>query len=157
MRLAYVQAVSALETLKGNDMTKANTKTATTTVTGHYTATLAKWPVKLAGAKPTAGQFKTAHEMGVRPGTKTAVAIAMMLRPKGATQAEITAINGGAYLNKARDLIAAKRAKREAVPQTPDGHTVYKLALTSAKPAAKRKGKGKATAKPAATETTATA
>lgn len=126
--------------------TKTATATSIATVTGHYASILAKWPTKTAGKAPTAANFKAAHEAGLRPGTKTAVAIAMMLRPKGATQAEITAVNGGVYLNKARDLIAAKKATREAVPQTSDGHIVYKLAFVGAKPKAKRASK-KAAAK----------
>lgn len=98
----------------------------------HYSATLKDWPVKFAGSKPTAEHFKTAHSLGARPGTKTAVAIAMYFRPEGATQGQVAVINDGAYLNKKRALVDAGHAVEVPMP-TVNGHKVYKLALPTKK------------------------
>lgn len=147
--------------------TKANTKAATRTKatadTGnpltYYADKLKAWPTKYAGAKPTAEQFKAAHALGAKPGTKTAMAVAMYLRPGGATQGQVFNINGGPYLNKMRAIIEAGAAKREPMPQTAEGHTVYKLALAKPKAKATRKPKAAkpkadkpATAEPATAE-----
>lgn len=142
---------------------KTNTTSRTATVAadanplGHYSAALKAWPVKYAGPKPTADNFKAAHTLGARPGTKTAMAVAMYLRSDGATQAQIINVNGGAYLNKMRAAIEAGQATRVPMSATPQGHTVYKLALGKAKPAkpakpAKAASKAKP-AKPAKVET----
>jgi len=131
--------------------TKATTRTATATgnALDWYRDTLKGWPTKFAGKAPTAQQFETAHALGAKPGTKTAIAIAMYLRPEGATQSQVTVVNNGPYLNKMRALIAAKQAVR--LPVSPvDGHTVYKLALpskTAVKAASKAAGKRKAAPK----------
>lgn len=148
---------------KANTTTRTTTRAAEATATGnplaHYTAQLKAWPVKYAGNKPTADNFKVAHMLGARPGTKTAVAIAMMLRDSGATQPQVINLNGGAYLNKARELVAAGHAQRVPMPATAEGHTVYKLALPVAKAKAKapRKAKADKGNKPAPADKPATA
>lgn len=141
---------------------KTNTNTTTRTVehaaTGNplaaYSAVLKTWPAKYAGPKPTAEIFKAVHGLGAKPGSKTAMALAMYLRNAGATQAQVVVINNGPYLNKMRQLVDAGAVKREALPKNDEGHTVYKLTLT-AKATAKRKpaSKRKATAKPASKAT----
>lgn len=128
---------------------KTATRTATTTKAGNvldwYRDTLKAWPVKVAGSKPTAAAFETAHALGAKPGTKTAVAIAMYLRPEGATQGQVFNVNGGPYLNKMRALLATKAATRVPMNANEQGHTVYKLALP-----AKAATKAKAARKPKA-------
>lgn len=120
-------------------MTKTNTTTRTAANVnaanplGFYADTLKGWNSKYAGAKPTADQFKTAHQLGARPGTKTAVAIAMYLRDNGATQGQVFVVNGGPYLNKMRALIEAGHAVRVPMSADASGHTVYKLALPTKK------------------------
>lgn len=52
--------------------------------------------------------------LGYSPGTKTQRAVALYLRPKGATTAEVTVINGGPYLNCLKEVEAK-------------GHTVRKM------------------------------
>lgn len=136
-------------------MAKTETRTATLTATGNaaapYAAQLKAWPVKFAGPKPTAENFAFAHSLGARPGTKTAVALAMYARTDGASQAQVININGGPYLNKMRAAIEAGHAARMPVPTNAQGHTVYKLALPAkgkGKATGKGKGKARATAKP---------
>lgn len=132
--------------------TKTATRTATVAATGnaiaHYAAVLKNWPVKFAGPKPSNADFTNAHALGVRPGTKTAVALAMYMRPDGASQAQVINVNGGPYLNAMRAAIEAGHATRQPVAANASGHTVYKLALPiKGKAANKGKAKGKA-AKP---------
>ncbi len=127
--------------------TKATTRTAANinaaNPLGFYTTVLKGWQTKHAGAKPTAEHFKLAHAMGARPGTKTAVAIAMYLRDNGATQGQVFVVNGGPYLNKMRALIEAGHAVRVPMSADASGHTVYKLALPT-----KKAAKTKTTRKP---------
>lgn len=140
-------------------MANANTttKTATATVTAGleaYATTLANWPVDVAGPVPSAANFKAAHALGARVGTKVALALAMYMRPKGATQGQVFNVVGSPQLNKMRAAIAAGHAKRVDLPRDGRGHVVYKLALpekaaSKAASARKGKGKGKAPAKPA--------
>lgn len=144
--------------------TKTATRTATVAATGnaadHYAAVLKNWPVKFAGPKPTTADFANAHALGVRPGTKTAVALAMYMRTDGASQAQVINVNGGPYLNAMRAAIEAGHATRQPVPANASGHTVYKLTLPTKK-ASKAKAKAKPAkrkpAKPAKPETAATA
>lgn len=113
-----------------------------------YKAQLAKWPGKQVGGKPTAAQLDTIHKLGARPG-KQALANAMMLRPTGATGAQIVIACGAPQLNKMRDFVAKGLAKRVATNPDGNGHTVYRLALTP-KGEAKVKAAGDAPAvKPA--------
>lgn len=80
-----------------------------------YKPLLAKWP-KEAGPKPTQKDLKLIDEAGIaRLGSKTAVAVAMSLRPKGTTQDQIKKVLGNPYRNKLTHLVATGIARREHV------------------------------------------
>ncbi len=96
-----------------------------------YKPLFAKWP-KEAGPKPTQKDLKLIHEQGIaRPGSKTAVAVAMSLREKGATQDQIKKVLGSPYRNKLTTLVVTGVAKREHV-EAGGGHMVYKLRIKTA-------------------------
>ena len=111
-------------------MTKANDD-----VLGHYANYFKAWQPKLLGPKPERAMFDAVHKLGARPG-KQALANAMALRDCGVTGAQIVIACGAPQLNKMRGFITDGLLKREAVPASAAGHTVYKLTLTA-------KGKGK--------------
>lgn len=127
-------------------------------ITGWYENVFKAWQVKTVGPKPTAAQLDTVHRLGARPG-KQALASAMALRDCGVTGAQIVMACGAPQLNKMRGFITDGLLKREAVPPTAVGHTVYKLTLTpkgatriknaAEKPEAKGKVEPKAKAKAA--------
>lgn len=121
-RLGHTQARRIK--LKVNEMSKQ---------VNYYTNAFKAWP-KQAGAKPTEAMLATAHAFA-RPG-KQALALAMMLRDSGVTGGQIVMACGAPQLNKMRDTVAKGLAKRVPISATAEGHTVYKLALTS-------KGEGK--------------
>jgi len=100
-----------------------------TDATNWYTGSFKNWSIKALGSKPTADQLEAIHLLGLRPG-KQALANAMALRPEGVTNAQIIQACGNPQLNRMRGLIADKLVKREPVPMTGAGHTVYKLVLT---------------------------
>jgi hypothetical protein len=100
-----------------------------TDATTWYAGNFKNWSIKALGAKPTADQLEAIHLLGLRPG-KQALANAMALRPEGVTNAQIIQACGNPQLNRMRGLIADKLVKREPVPMTGAGHTVYKLTLT---------------------------
>ena len=100
-----------------------------TDATNWYAGSFKNWSIKALGAKPTADQLEAIHLLGLRPG-KQALANAMALRPEGVTNAQIIQACGNPQLNRMRGLIADKLVKREPVPMTGNGHTVYKLVLT---------------------------
>jgi len=117
------------------------------------------WQAKQLGPKPTAEMLATIHGLGARPG-KQALAIAMGLRDCGVTNSQIVIACGAPQLNKMRGFITDAFLKREPVPPSAEGHTVYKLTLTgkgkqrverAAKAAEKaaEAGAGEAEAKPA--------
>jgi len=82
---------------------------------------------KDAGRRPAKAHLAAAQTLA-RPGSKTAVALAMALRPEGTTQTEIKAILGRPYRNKLRDVVRSGAARRlQARPR--DGLTVYRIAL----------------------------
>lgn len=93
-----------------------------------YGQTFKSW-VAARGPKPTQAQLAVMHQLGLRPG-KQALACAMMLRDHGATAGQIIMACGAPQLNRMRGLVADALCKREAVPMTGDGHTVYKLVVT---------------------------
>jgi len=82
------------------------------------------------GNKVTDDQLAAVHKLGGRPGSKVTMALAMYLRPEGATQGQVAQVCGGPQLNKMRDLIESKLVKRINVDATNAGHTVYKIELT---------------------------
>ena len=100
-----------------------------TDATNWYAGSFKNWSIKALGPKPTADQLEAIHLLGLRPG-KQALANAMALRPEGVTNAQIIQACGNPQLNRMRGLIADKLVKREPVPMTGAGHTVYKLVLT---------------------------
>lgn len=126
-----------------------------------YTNVFKAWQAKTLGPKPTAEMLASIHKLGARPG-KQALAIAMGLRDCGVTNGQIIGACGNPQLNKMRGYITDAFLKREAVPPTALGHTVYKLVLTAkglqrikqteARAAkAEANGKGDTEAKPKAT------
>lgn len=78
------------------------------------------WGVKLHGPKPTNDHLTVAHAFG-RPGKQT-MALAMMLRPEGATATQIKQVsalfdgNPTPHFNKARELVTGMYFTREATP-----------------------------------------
>jgi len=98
------------------------------TIMEPYGKLMKQWP-KEAGPKPTQKDLKVIHEAGIaRPGSKTAVAVAMSMRDKGATQDQIKKVLGAPYRNKLTTLVATGIAKREHV--SGEGRLmVYKLRL----------------------------
>ena len=97
--------------------------------TAHYAPFFKAWQGKVLGSKPTTDQLGTMHGLRLRPG-KQALACSMALRPEGVTGAQIVMACGAPQLNRMRGLIASGYVKREAVPASPQGHTVYKITLT---------------------------
>lgn len=118
--------------------------TAKTDVLGYYADMFKGWQAA-AGTKPTAEMLATVHALGARPG-KQAMANAMYLRPAGATSGQVVMVVGAVQLNKLRTFISDGLLKRDAVPASAAGHTVYKASLT-AKGAAKVKAINAAAAK----------
>lgn len=107
-------------------MSKAQSNDAT----GWYQNVFAEWQTKLLGRKPTAGELASIHKLGARAG-KQALASAMALRECGVTGNQIIMACGAQQLNKMRGFITDGLVKREAVPPSAAGHTVYKLTLTA--------------------------
>jgi len=92
-----------------------------------YEPVFQNWDTKLCGPKPTATEINEANSTG-RVGSKDTFAVAMSLRPRGATHPQIKAALGGAHRNKIASLVATGIAKR--VPMEPvSGYTVYKIEL----------------------------
>ena len=81
------------------------------------------------GSKPTALMFEQVHGLGCRPG-KQALAAAMGLRPEGVTNAQVLLACGNPQNNKRGGLVADGYLKRDMVPNSPEGHTVYKYTVT---------------------------
>lgn len=80
-----------------------------------------------AGRKPTSKHFSSAHQLA-RPGSKNALALAMALREKGATQPQITLVTGAPHRNVIKDVVVKHKAKVK-VSHAPDGRKVYRLSL----------------------------
>lgn len=111
-----------------------------------YNEQLKVWSKQL-GGKPTAELLETAHCFG-RPG-KQSLALAMAMRAEGVTAGQIIMACGAPQNNHRRDVIAAGWFKRDMnQPESPAGHTVYKINLTP-------KGEAEAKKRVAATEATA--
>lgn len=77
--------------------------------------------------------------LGFSPGTKTQRAVALYLRPQGATTAEVKGINGGPYLNCLEEVKAKGHTVRKWPVVGPNGRrvTAYKIELKGTKHAAK--------------------
>jgi hypothetical protein len=96
--------------------------------TAFYATAFKSWQ-KGYGSKPTSTMFEQVHGLGCRPG-KQALAAAMGLRPEGTTNAQVLLVCGNPQNNKRGGLVADGYLKREAVPNSPEGHTVYKYTVT---------------------------
>jgi len=89
---------------------------------------LLNWP-RSAGRKPDHKVLKNIHEKALaRRGSKDAVALAMALRPEGATQPQIISVLGSPHRNKFNELVR-KRKVRLSKFASKHGLTVYKLEL----------------------------
>lgn len=95
-----------------------------------YSNVFKTWQAKQLGPKPTADMLASIHNLGARPG-KQALASAMALRACGVTAGQIVIACGNPQLNKMRGFINDALLKREAVPPSAEGHTVYKLSVTA--------------------------
>ncbi|KKN90125.1 hypothetical protein LCGC14_0232410 [marine sediment metagenome] len=124
-------------------------QTAKTTATTSPTAVwnqLKKWPGKTAGPAPSNALLVKSVALGYRAGAANALAVAMYMRPAGATQNQIAAVCGGPQLNVFRTMVATGAAKIgtrvKAAKETRniDGksHTVYKVAVTGGTPKPKK-------------------
>ena len=88
------------------------------------------WSVKTHGPKPDAELLEKAHAFG-RPG-KQSLALAMAMRDCGVTGQQVMfACDGKPQNNHRVGLIKAKLLKRVEPFQAADGHTVYKVELTT--------------------------
>ncbi|MET3524550.1 hypothetical protein [Mesorhizobium abyssinicae] len=76
--------------------------------------------------------------LGFSPGTKTQRAVALYLRPEGATTAEVTAINGGPYLNCLKEVEPKGHAVRKWKATGSNGRpvTAYRIELKGTKSSA---------------------
>lgn len=127
-------------------------------VTNWYSNVFKTWQVKQLGPKPTADQLTAIHNLGARPG-KQALASAMALRDCGVTGAQIVMACGAPQLNKMRGFITDGLLKRLPVAPSSEGHTVYRLEVTTkgtkriegnVKRAAEAEAKGEGETKPKA-------
>lgn len=90
-----------------------------------YEDVITKWD-KAYGPKPTNKQLKEIQQAGLaRTGSKTAYALAMLMREEGANQAQIKQALGSTYRNRANQLcvLGLARMKRQRV----GGRTTYRL------------------------------
>lgn len=90
-----------------------------------YEAVVSHWK-KEWGHRPTISQLKAIHDSGMaRDGSKTAFALAMMMRNEGASQVQIKHALGATYRNRANQLclLGLAQMKRNRV----NGQVVYKL------------------------------
>lgn len=114
--------------------------------TNNYSKFTKSW-AKGMGEKPSQALLETVESaLGGRVGAKVTFALAMYLRPEGATSGQIVQAVGGPQLNKMRELVNAKLAKRVQMPDNEAGHTVYHIEL-AAKKATKAKAPKKANKK----------
>lgn len=118
-------------------MSKAKATTTTTTakaVMAPYAPFIANFS-KLTGAVPSAANIEQAHAFGLRVGAKATFAMAMYLRPEGATAAQVAQAVSAQCLNVARGLVANGKIEPVPMPHR-DGMKVY--AFTVAKPKAEK-------------------
>jgi hypothetical protein len=70
---------------------------------------------KSTGPKPSKEALNAAQSLA-REGSADAMAIAMLMRPNGATQPEIITLLGAPHRNKVRELISKRRVKKSVIP-----------------------------------------
>ena len=71
---------------------------------------------KATGPKPSKTALEAAYKFA-RKSSGDAMAIAMSMRPNGATQNEIIAALGKPHRNKIRDLVESKQLKKQVLPE----------------------------------------
>lgn len=82
-----------------------------------------------AGRRPTTSQLRNAQKLA-RPGSKNAMALAMVLRANGASQSQIALATGAPHRNIIRDVLSKGKAQvKTNVDQ--HGHKVFKLQITA--------------------------
>lgn len=128
--------------------TKTKTTTRTLTATGTLTERMKGWQPKIMGAKPTADQVTTAAAALRRHGTGKHLALAMYLRPNGATQGEVVLACHDTNINAYYDAVRGGQFEPVTLPNR-GGHKVYALVLPKAKPARKPRKAKAAKATPA--------
>lgn len=92
-----------------------------------YSHFLEQWVADY-GPKPTIALLLAAQGVGVRPGSKRAFALAMCLRPDGATQAQIKKVLGQYHRNILHTLIRERKVKRVS-GSIVNGHAAWKLVV----------------------------
>ena len=123
---------------KGTTMAKAkNTTTNTTTTTtaksvmAPYAPFIANFS-KLTGPVPSAANIEQAHAFGLRVGKKATFAMAMYLRPGGATAAQVAQAVSGQCLNVAREMVTRGKVKPIDLPHI-NGMKVYAYEVVTPK------------------------
>ena len=96
-------------------------------VTQGYVQYLDHWPEE-AGRKPASRSIKEA-ELFSKHGSKTAIALSMLLRPKGASRSQIVSVCGSPQMNRMRQLIAQGKVKDKTTKDKETGHKVYSISL----------------------------
>lgn len=131
-----------------------STNTKTITATGTLFDALKRWPLKLAGDKPSQAVIDATGALLKRTGTGKHLALAMYMRPNGCTQPECVAATGDTNVNAYYDAVHGGQLK--AITLAPrNGRKVYALTLPKAKARkakAKSAPKGKPVTTPAADE-----
>lgn len=90
-----------------------------------YSFVLDKWPEE-GGRKPGHKWLKEAETLA-RPGSMTAVALSMYLRPDGASRRQIVAVCGAPHMNKFNTLVKRGMVKNRTKVDKDTGHKVYKI------------------------------
>ena len=100
-------------------------------VTQGYVQYLDHWPEE-AGRKPASRSIKEA-ELFSKHGSKSAFALSMVLRPKGASRSQIVSVCGSPQMNKMRQLIKQGKVKDKTTKDKDTGHKVYSISLPVSK------------------------
>lgn len=103
--------------------------TDTNALTPYKQSLLKGYNAKGAGPAPTADALRIAHVFG-RPG-KQSFALAMAMRDAGMTAGQMSVACGAPQNNHRIALIKKGYFKAVTMPQTENGHTVYRIALTA--------------------------
>lgn len=135
--------------------TKANTKAATkaTTAMSAMAEAFKRWQAKAMGAKPATATVDAAGALLKRTGTGKHLALAMYMRPGGATQAEVIHATGDTQINCYYEAVRTGTLAPVTDNAARGGHKVYALALPVKKAKAPRKAKA---GKPASADQPAT-
>ena len=99
-------------------------------VTQGYVQYLDHWPEE-AGRKPASRSIKEA-ELFSKHGSKTAIALSMLLRPKGASRSQIVSVCGGPQMNRMRQLIEQGKVEDKTTVDN-NGHKMYAISVPKKK------------------------